>query len=111
MSVDNPCLSCGACCASFRVSFYWAEADAESGGVVPLEFTEKLNPWRSVMIGTNQPQPRCHALCGDIGGYTTCSIYEQRPTPCREFEAGSEGCLKARAKHGLSLDLSDWRAA
>lgn len=32
MSGDgNPCLSCRACCAFFRVSFYWAEAD--DGGV------------------------------------------------------------------------------
>jgi len=35
-SSDNPCLSCGACCAAFRVSFYWREADGgESGGAVP----------------------------------------------------------------------------
>ncbi|EAX0008081.1 YkgJ family cysteine cluster protein, partial [Salmonella enterica] len=25
MSVLNPCMTCGACCAYFRVSFYWAE--------------------------------------------------------------------------------------
>ncbi|MEA7465220.1 YkgJ family cysteine cluster protein, partial [Salmonella enterica subsp. enterica serovar Lubbock] len=24
MSVLNPCMTCGACCAYFRVSFYWA---------------------------------------------------------------------------------------
>ncbi|MBB8903342.1 YkgJ family cysteine cluster protein, partial [Escherichia coli] len=26
MSDLNPCITCGACCAFFRVSFYWAEA-------------------------------------------------------------------------------------
>ncbi|OZZ73507.1 zinc/iron-chelating domain-containing protein, partial [Klebsiella pneumoniae] len=26
MSEINPCMTCGACCAYFRVSFYWAEA-------------------------------------------------------------------------------------
>ncbi|EMK5322830.1 YkgJ family cysteine cluster protein, partial [Escherichia coli] len=26
MSNLNPCMTCGACCAFFRVSFYWAEA-------------------------------------------------------------------------------------
>ncbi|MBR7358785.1 YkgJ family cysteine cluster protein, partial [Klebsiella pneumoniae] len=26
MSDINPCMTCGACCAYFRVSFYWAEA-------------------------------------------------------------------------------------
>ncbi|HDH0840599.1 TPA: YkgJ family cysteine cluster protein, partial [Klebsiella pneumoniae] len=25
MSEINPCMTCGACCAYFRVSFYWAE--------------------------------------------------------------------------------------
>ncbi|HDN1328034.1 YkgJ family cysteine cluster protein, partial [Escherichia coli] len=25
MSNLNPCMTCGACCAFFRVSFYWAE--------------------------------------------------------------------------------------
>ncbi|HGC1012017.1 TPA: YkgJ family cysteine cluster protein, partial [Escherichia coli] len=24
MSNPNPCITCGACCAFFRVSFYWA---------------------------------------------------------------------------------------
>ncbi|HGV2870196.1 TPA: YkgJ family cysteine cluster protein, partial [Escherichia coli] len=24
MSNLNPCMTCGACCAFFRVSFYWA---------------------------------------------------------------------------------------
>ena len=23
----NPCIECGACCAYYRASFYWAEAD------------------------------------------------------------------------------------
>ncbi|EEX7666747.1 YkgJ family cysteine cluster protein, partial [Escherichia coli] len=27
MNNPNPCMTCGACCAFFRVSFYWAEAD------------------------------------------------------------------------------------
>ncbi|EJT1381768.1 TPA: YkgJ family cysteine cluster protein, partial [Escherichia coli] len=24
MNNPNPCMTCGACCAFFRVSFYWA---------------------------------------------------------------------------------------
>lgn len=31
---NNPCVSCGACCAYFRVSFYWAESES-GGGTVP----------------------------------------------------------------------------
>ena len=27
----HPCLTCGACCAHFRVSFHWSEADPDQG--------------------------------------------------------------------------------
>ncbi|ENO4720751.1 YkgJ family cysteine cluster protein, partial [Escherichia coli] len=43
MSNPNPCMTCGACCAFFRVSFYWAEAD-DAGGNVPVSLTEQISP-------------------------------------------------------------------
>ncbi|MDE8554833.1 YkgJ family cysteine cluster protein [Pantoea vagans] len=104
--LSNPCVSCGACCAHFRVSFYWAEAD-DAGGLVPTELTEPLSLLMRNMHGTNDRAPRCVALQGDIGGCVSCGIYEQRPTPCREFsmsgEAGihNEACDRARARYGL----------
>ncbi|QJR82347.1 YkgJ family cysteine cluster protein [Alteromonas pelagimontana] len=101
----NPCVQCGACCATFRVSFYWAESDPFLGGTVPEALTEKVNASCVAMKGTNQPQPRCVALVGNIGEDIRCEIYEQRSTTCREFEPGSVACLKARVKHGLSADL------
>ena len=57
----NPCLRCGACCAHFRVSFYWAEADPSRGGTVPADLAEDLTPVLSCMKGTNQARPRCAA--------------------------------------------------
>ncbi len=96
---NNPCVSCGACCATFRVSFYWAEADAL--GIAP-ELTEQVNAFYGCMAGTNQPQPRCQALCGDVGGETRCQIYHQRPAPCHELQAGEAKCNQARLRHGLS---------
>lgn len=98
-SKDNPCLHCGACCATFRVSFYWAEADATD---LPESLTEKVNAFYSCMRGTNQPSPRCAALIGEIGGETTCTVYAQRPSPCRELQAGEEKCNRARLRHGLA---------
>src|SRR5690554_1189794 len=85
MFARNPCQSCSACCAYFRVSFYWSEAEPKLGGTVPVELTEKLDHFRSCMKGTDQTQPRCVALEGTIGQAVNCTIYEQRPTPCREF--------------------------
>jgi Fe-S-cluster containining protein len=46
----HPCLTCGACCAYFRASFYWAEADDETPGWVPVEMTRKLNEHRMSLI-------------------------------------------------------------
>ena len=99
------CVDCGACCATFRVSFYWAEADPFTGGTVPAELTTKISPNLVSMEGTNQPNPRCVALTGEIGQQVSCSIYEKRSSTCREFEAGSVDCLKARLKHGISDDI------
>jgi Fe-S-cluster containining protein len=103
----NPCLTCGACCAHFRVSFYWGEADPAAGGVTPAELTTKLTPHHAVMRGTEHSPPRCIALDGTIGGNVRCTIHPRRPSPCRELTASwvdgvrSERCDRARAAHGL----------
>ena len=110
LSVDpdyNPCIACGACCAYYRASFYWAETDAAETGSVPVELTEKLNDFRCVMKGTNQPNPRCVALLGEIGKSVRCSIYDLRASICRDFKLSYEdnihnpGCDQARDVHGL----------
>ena len=95
---SSPCLSCGACCAFFRVSFYWGDAAASK---LPERLTEKLNPWLSCMAGTNQASPRCHALQGTIGTAVSCGVYAERPSPCHELQPGDEKCNRARAHHGL----------
>lgn len=103
----NPCLSCGACCAHYRVAFYWTEADDALGGTVPAALTRRLSLHARCMLGTDRPAPRCVALAGEIGRAVECTIYAQRPTPCREFAASGEGgvrnaqCDKARAAWGL----------
>jgi hypothetical protein len=107
MSSYNPCVTCGACCAYFRASFYWAEADPATGGMVPPEMTEQLNDFFAVMKGTNQKNPRCLALEGKIGECVNCAIYENRPPACREFEfswqngKAQDRCDKARTAWGL----------
>lgn len=101
MSGGNPCLNCGACCAFFRVSFYWGEVHSDFA--VPEALTEPISHSRLAMRGTNQPGPRCVALEGEVGGCASCAIYEHRPSPCRDFEAYDPGgaCNRARAAHGL----------
>ena len=104
----NPCLSCGACCAHFRVSFYCGEIAGDDGGTVPPELVSQVGPLRACMKGTEHGGQRCVALRGEIGAAGIhCAIYEQRPSPCRDFPAWEEDgtpnpdCQKVRAKFGL----------
>jgi Fe-S-cluster containining protein len=97
-TTDNPCLDCGACCATYRVSFYWAEADALG---LPAQWTQRLSPFLACMAGTSNHPPRCSALLGEVGIAAACRIYQQRPLPCREVAVGSDQCRRARARHHL----------
>lgn len=99
--LTNPCIACGACCASFRVDFDLTERDAAAGGIVRSALAEALNARLCRMNGTDRQPPRCVALSGGIGVGVRCGIYEHRPSPCREFEAGSNACARARRTHGL----------
>ena len=106
---DNKlCLSCGACCAHYRVSFYWAEADDFTCGGVPVELTERLSSLRIVMKGTNQPNPYCSALMGELGHRVECAIYLNRPQVCRNLHSSwsagraDEKCDQARMSIGLA---------
>ncbi len=99
MSFD--CQRCGACCAHFRVSFYWAEADDAPGGTVPVALTRQLSPQLRCMAGTESRPARCVALDGEVGRSVGCRIYTQRSSSCHELQPGDEKCLRARAAHGL----------
>ncbi|MEY2689628.1 MAG: hypothetical protein RL375_3827, partial [Pseudomonadota bacterium] len=103
----SPCQSCGACCAQFRVSFYWGEGDDAMGGWVPIALTQRVDAQRRAMRGTLAKPVRCVALVGELASQVSCSIYAKRPSPCREFDAWdaegrvNERCTQARAGIGL----------
>lgn len=94
------CQHCGACCASFRVDFAVYEME-DMGGRVPRGLAVDLNGSTCRMRGTDHVPIRCAALTGKVGEKVACGIYEWRPSPCREFEAGSDACGRARLRHGL----------
>lgn len=96
VSAEDTCKSCGACCAFFRVSFYWAE-----GEIIPDQMVEPLTAVYSCMAGTNTKQPRCVALSGEIGQQVGCTIYPQRSSSCKEVQVGDSQCLKARSAHNM----------
>jgi uncharacterized protein len=103
---DNPCVRCGACCASFRVDFAREELSSE-GGHVPDGLAVEVTGHTCRMRGTDHASPRCAALTGRVGIDARCGIYEWRPSPCREFGMlaplgrGDDACNRARARHGL----------
>jgi Fe-S-cluster containining protein len=107
----NPCLECGACCAYYRVSFYWTESNLVQLEGIPIEMTDKFNYFRLMMKGSSGSKPRCIALKGFIGKKVHCSIYAKRASVCRDFSASwengihNERCDKARVAWGL-LPLS-----
>lgn len=103
----NPCLACGACCASLRVDFdrdEWAGA----GGAVPEGLAEPIGGRLCRLRGTDHQPPRCAALAGTVGVAVSCAIHEWRPSPCREFGLraplgiGDAACDAARRRHGLA---------
>lgn len=122
MSFKNVCLNCGACCAFFRVSFYWREAEPAHGRRIPSDLVEEETEFYDNMQGTNQGHPYCAALRGKIGESVGCTIYRDRPSPCREFgihwdkgrmqiDSGDlERCNRARAAWNLpplTIELID----
>ncbi len=96
----SACLSCGACCACFRVDFSVYEME-EMGGTVPAGLADDINGSTCRMRGTDSVPIRCAALTGHVGQKVGCGIYEWRPSPCREFAEGSDACARARARHAL----------
>ncbi len=66
-----------------------------------------ITPQRVAMRGTEHKPARCVALLGDVGAGVRCTLYEQRSSPCREFEASwaygehNPRCDDARLAHGL----------
>ncbi len=107
--MTHPCLSCGACCATYRVGLHWSETEPVLGGLVPLALTEPLRRHELAMRGTSQANPRCIALDAEIGRRSRCSIHPLRPSACREVSASwehgqaSAQCDRARILHGLPV--------
>ncbi|ENX09229.1 YkgJ family cysteine cluster protein [Acinetobacter courvalinii] len=96
IATPDACVSCGACCANYRVSFYWAEAE-----LIPEHMVEPLTAVYSCMKGTNQAQVKCVALQGEVGQQVSCSIYPVRSSSCKEVQIADSHCNKARLAHNL----------
>ena len=93
------CTRCGACCSFFPPG---GIAVLAQDGEVPeavIDFDEDGFRCMAVVPNTN----RCVCLTGNVGAHVSCSIYGNRPTTCRDFEAGSKRCLMIRRAAGLEV--------
>ena len=96
---EQSCQTCGACCTHFR------DYEVDQRFDPNFEFLrdrDYLKPPVSVgkfLIGKytmkTDKNKRCIALKGTVGVSVSCSVYENRPEICRQFEARSKGCEQA----------------
>jgi Fe-S-cluster containining protein len=108
-ATEFDCQACGACCATFDVWLMEGDRDRfeRSARLLPLTVIHRpgtaTSEWR--FLARDEKTGHCRALEGPLGK-CRCTIYDDRPTLCREFEAGSEDCLEARQKHGIGQNRS-----
>lgn len=95
-SPNLDCQDCGACCrhAYDLVPFGRKEQVALSHP----ELVERRG--KQLSIRRDPEKRRCAALAGPSLGPYGCTIYDSRPSTCREFTAGSSSCLDARRRVG-----------
>jgi Fe-S-cluster containining protein len=112
MAWRNPCLSCGACCATHSFAIYWETSNNKNA---PAHIAAGSDPFQHILLEETADIPPCRRLVGTVGKDVHCSIYDRRPEVCRSFTPSwadgrhNPGCDRARAKFGLRpLNPEDW---
>jgi Fe-S-cluster containining protein len=109
VAADYDCRRCGACCLSTTKGGGYVivtpdEADRLRRLALPI-ITDDAGELR---LGSQRYDgPGSDAACVGFEGAPrfpcTCTIYDHRPTRCREFEMGSHACRLARLRAGLPI--------
>lgn len=98
-AADLECQTCGACC---REAYHAVE-------VAVRDPVNRTHPELVLIRDTHRKLRRSGDRCAALAGGRTpfepfsCAIYADRPRACRDFARGSENCLDARRRVGLSL--------
>lgn len=108
---EYDCLTCGACCASPSPGDTYviltAKDVARLGTSLPIVYVDVQDadpPEQLPALGTKRDANGtkvCIGLGGCAGGANACSVYEQRPWACRQYERGGLFCQEARRKFGF----------
>ncbi len=106
--MDYDCQTCGACCVDyFGTEGYIQLTSAEVERMRRLALP--VVRWQGqLLLGTRRHdglggETCCVAFVGEVGRPCACAIHPDRPSACRAFEVGSEGCRFAREAAGLPL--------
>lgn len=105
------CIPCGACCVY--------------GLVIPINRREPepLECYIEVMLDDapdvviervferDERDGRCVNMAGEVGVEIGCTVYNDRPQICRDFDAGSDRCFGYRRMYGIDPLLSDVQLA
>lgn len=93
---ENPCQSCGACCAYSANWPRFSTEDDEALALIPEQFIN------AKLSGMRCEGERCSALSGQIGIKTACAVYAVRPEVCRTCMPGDPECTMARRRFGMA---------
>ncbi|MEZ5427227.1 MAG: YkgJ family cysteine cluster protein [Pyrinomonadaceae bacterium] len=108
------CLTCGACCGSLICVGLSPGNPISSNDYWDITREGKNGPFTvDRFIRRNEEDFSCTALEGTIGEMVGCRLYQERPSMCRNFEAGSDRCHALRRAYGLEpfLSLEEMSAA
>ncbi len=111
-TVIPDCVECGVCCVfplnvpvkpveSDRLPAYWE--------VFADDAPEK--PAIGRLLPRDAENGQCVNLEGRIGEKVGCAIYNDRPSACHDFEAGSDRCHEYRRMYGIEPQLNGKDAA
>jgi Fe-S-cluster containining protein len=115
MTTAYDCCRCGACCRSpwtgeGHVRLYEPDIERMERLALPIVILTQPGEGDQLeevpLLTTKRDRDGlriCIAFAGDVGEACGCSIYEDRPFLCREFELGDTLCRQARQKAGLPV--------
>jgi uncharacterized protein len=92
LPILTTCTGCGGSCCKNQPfpPFLWVDGD-----MPPDDARESLGAM--IMSGARDEHEPCLWLTED----GRCSRYDERPEVCRDFEVGSEDCLRVREFHQI----------
>lgn len=105
---DLDCRRCGACCVNLPANreegfTAWVEIEPDDRILERVDLVRKLvRDIDGVPHLRLAADGRCLALRGAPGRSVECSIYNDRPSPCRRVQPGDALCKRYRVDHGIA---------